>query len=464
VLAVTWLYSFVLIIAHASYLSIRWGYFGFTYSPPSLIGLIYMVALVSVAAAFVPKRLNRPSAVALWLLYTVIVVPTCVITSNLHPDALSEYGFALACLVAGFSAACGLARRGGEHHAENDRTARPVKDLPPRSFDHALLAAWVVSCILIFISYGSVMNFASFADIYTQRLTFTETTGGISSYVISHFSAVFSPALFALGLFRKQLWLSAIGLIGFVIVYAAVASKTAAAMPVFLLVMFFIISAVDGRFQSAGFLTGALCALVVGLMAMTGVGIPGAEAAYDLVLFRTIAIPALTFSQYFEYFGTFGHTFWSNIRGFDLILTPPAALESNPTWPDLGGLIGEFYYGTHQIQANANLFASEGVAAAGAWGALIIGLVLGGWLRLVDWLSRAWDHRFVIVVLFPIFNSLTNGALSTTQTSFGGALWLLIFLLYQPRKTAGPTFGQQNRHAPTQWASKMGTVHRRNFL
>lgn len=434
VILVTWLYAVSLSIAHSSFLSERWGYWGFSYHSPNVLELLFMMTLVSVAGAFIPDRLEKPSALALWLIYTVVVVPTCVITINLHDDAAAEYGVSLACLIAGFCLACILTLSNKRSAVSNVQDSRRIIALPPNSFDHILLGLWAVAAIAILLRYGRIMSFASIDEIYSQRLIFTESTSGAISYVMSYFASVFCPVLVALGLFRKKYWLSLIGVIGFVIVYAAVASKTAVALPIFITFMFLIFKARSDLFRSTSFLTGAIFALVVIALITHKIGLPGAQAFLDMLVFRTLGIPGLSFSQYSEYFGSFGHTYWSNIRGLDLLIPPPAAYGSDPTWPDLGGLIGSYYYGNFRIQANAHLFSGEGVAAAGAFGVIVIGIVFGGWLRLIDWLSRPWDYRFVAVALFPLFNALTNGSLSTAQTSFGGGLWILIFILYQPRK------------------------------
>lgn len=425
VVVTTGLYALTLFTAHANYLSMKWDYFGFTYASPNPAEFLFMAALVAAVSMFVPLRLDRPSSGALWILYAVVVIPTCVITCNLHDGAVMEYGLSLACLAGGFSLACLIARR-----------ARPAEfdfALPPESFDRLVLALWGISLVAIILTYGRLMTFASLTDMYIQRQIFTDATSGVVSYVISHFTAVFCPALFVLGLFRKKYWLSALGALGFIVVYSAVASKASLAMPVVLGILYFLFTRRTDGLRTTGFLTGALCLPMAALLVIEQLQVVNVEFLLDILVFRTVAIPGLTFSQYHDYFGTFGHTFWSNVRGLDLVVPAPSSLANDASWPDLGRMVGAYYYGDYRIQANANLFSGEGVAAAGAIGVLVVSVVLGSWLRVLDFLTKRWDYRFGFIVLFPVFNSLTNSHLSTTQTSFGGAFWLLLLLVYTSR-------------------------------
>ena len=148
---------------------------------------------------------------------------------------------------------------------------------------------------------------------------------------------------------------------------------------------------------------------------------------------RGIAIPALTLVQYYDLFSTYGYTWWSNITGLSLILPAPPAFANDPSWPALGQIVGDHYYGAGtNLNANANPYSGEGLAAGGLVGLLVIGVIMAAFLRVYDLCVAGWDRLFVLLIAVPVGFALSNAHLSTVMVSFGLAAWLLIFAFYKP--------------------------------
>ena len=388
--------------------------------------------MVSTSSAFLPLRIRRVSSAALWLLHVVVVIPTLVITSNLRSDAAVTYAIPLIFLVAGFSLACIITQR--------NRRDAPGFALPARNLDGIFIALWVICAALIIFSYGSIMRLSSLEEMYTHRLLYTENAGGLMAYIVPHFANVIAPTLMVLGLARKNFLMIFLGIAGCVIVYAAVASKTAVAIPFAIYALYKLLKFKDGKLAISGLLTISMCVLVI-FLTLSTIYIGGIfKTLMDVIVFRGLGVPALTYSQYNDYFQSNGHTNLANIRGIGLFVSAPSSLTTHPDWPELGRMIGDYYYGDYRVRVNANLFSGEGLAAFGAIGVLFVGLVLGAWLRVMDALTKSWSYSFVIVALFPVYNSLTNGLLATTQTSFGGFFWLALLLVYwygKPKRGGG---------------------------
>jgi hypothetical protein len=277
-------------------------------------------------------------------------------------------------------------------------------------------------------------------DIYAQRsLTSAEVGTGVA-YVRTYYSGVLSPLLIIVGLRRRNWLFLTAGLSGIVLTYAIDAQKITLVMAVAIIALDRLYS-IREAWHSLAALTAYLCALIAGLVLLYVVAggempFPGGQTTLDIAVFRMIAIPGLTFTQYADLFGDQGLTYWSNTRGISLVVPPPAAFANDPSWPSLGYIVGEHYYGSRLVNANANPFSGEGVAAAGPIGVVVIGCVLGVWLRILDWTARGWDPRFAALVLVPVGLSLTNGHLATVLVSFGGAMWP-IFFLFARRRTGG---------------------------
>ena len=109
------------------------------------------------------------------------------------------------------------------------------------------------------------------------------------------------------------------------------------------------------------------------------------------------------------------------------MVAQPAAYLTDPSWPNLGYMVGDRVYGNSAVNANANLFAWDGLASAGALGVLVIGVIAAAWLRMFDLMSRSVNKEFVILVTLPLAMTLSNGSLFTVLLSFGGLFWLAIF-------------------------------------
>jgi hypothetical protein len=418
-------YALVIHLAHAEYLGIRWGYYGFSFNPFGAGDFAYVLALSIIGALFLPRTATTPSSVVLWQLFVIVYVPIVTISMALTPFAFAEYGLALAGLCVGFVAACRIA-------GSVERPVAAGGGLPSTTLEYAVFAVWIVSSLLLIVLYRDVVAFSALDEIYAQReLTSAEVGTGVA-YLRTYYSGVISPLLIITGLLRRNWLFLTAGLAGFVFTYAIDAQKITLAMPLAIIGLHRLFGMREA-WHSLAALTAYLFAFIAGLVLLYLVGggempFPGGQTTLDIAVFRMIALPGLTFTQYADLFGDQGLTYWSNTRGISLVVPPPAAFANDPSWPNLGYIVGDHYYGSRLVNANANPFSGEGVAAAGPIGVVVIGCVLGVWLRVLNWTARGWDPRFATLVMVPVGLSLTNGHLATVLLTFGGAMWPLFFL------------------------------------
>ena len=408
--------------AITGYLYVNREYHGFTYRPPEPIEVATIVSLVLAVAFVLPIRLSRPSSVIVLFMFLMVYVPSVVITLCLDvPDRLTQYGPSLCALAAAFIAAS-LASRAPL------REARSVETTPGGGFTRSIFALWIVSGGVLLYAFGSIMSLASFVDVYVQReLGAAEGLG--MGYLQTYFSTVLSPALFAIGIVRRQ-WLPLIaGLIGCFLMYAIAAQRAVLLIPVAMLAVHFMYS---GRaFRRSLAMPIVIISALISTCVFFSDSIAGTLATVFIVD-RSFALPGLTFSQYHDIFGTYGYTFWSHVRGIDLLVPPPMGFVNYPDWPGLGYIVGSIFYGSRIHNVNANPFSADGLAAAGAPGVLVIGVLFAVWLYLLDRAARGWDRRYAILATVPMALLLTNAQLFTVLLSFGGAFWLLLFALYKP--------------------------------
>lgn len=415
-------YAYAIGYAHANYLSLEYGYLGFSYRAPELFELLLMSWLLVVGSSLLPVMLTRPSSIVVILLFVVVYVPTTVITLCLDTDRLARYGPGLVLLAVAFASACVGARL---------RARAPVRGgtAPGGGFGLVMLSLWVAGCAVLIHTYHSIMSFVGLDRIYDQR-ALGASTNWLMSYVQSYFGLVFSPALIAYGLVRGRLLLTIAGSAGCLILYMISAQRTIIMLPLVLAVLYLGLRSRHRMLRSSSLPLIAFGAIILVCTVHYDQGVIFSLLAIYLV-FRTLGVPGLSFSQYQDLFGDEGFTWWSHVKGMGLLVPPPPAYAQDPAWPQLGLLVGDRVYNSPEMNANANLFAGDGIAAAGALGVLVIGFVLTLWLVWLDRSAKGWNNTFAILVILPTAVALTNGQLFTTLLSFGGLFWMLMFHLYR---------------------------------
>ncbi|MFN3860913.1 MAG: hypothetical protein ACK4R2_05540 [Roseateles sp.] len=414
--------------AYLSYLNPVWSYFGFTYEPLDANRTAVGVFLLVVTALLQCPVLSSPQALIAFLLYANVYIPGLVTSLLLRKDALDAYGpFLLAISIVFACVGYALSRRPPAW------TAQPQRGEFSPALGRFTVATWVVCMLALFANYHSVMGFSSLDDhamVYEQRVAGTADSP-LLSYLQTYFSNVFNPTLLLIGLTQRRYWMVLGGLAGGVTMYAITAQRTILLLPVILILLFVLL---NGRHSRHGASEIILSVLTLGMVVSSRFEDANLVAALFALLltFRTIAIPGLTLSQYEDLFSQIGHTYWTHVKGVDLLVTKPAYALSDPLWPNLGYIVGDQTYNNPIFNVNANLFAGDGIAAAGAAGVLFIGLVFAGWLWLLAKASKGWTPLFSTLALLPVAISLTNGNFFTTMLSFGGIFWLLVLHYAKP--------------------------------
>lgn len=417
-LAASLLYAWAIHLAYVRYVNPVWEYFGFTYRPLDAPTWVLAVLLVLAGAFVAPASITSASAIVLLSLFVVVIVPTVVVTLCLDSPHVTAHLWLLAGLLGSFAIANAICRRG-------TASVRWRGGLPGVRLYVGLLVGWGLLCGMLVFSYRDVMALVSWYDVYEQRAA-GASSNALLAYSQTYFGAVFSPALIALGLVQRRVSVAGMGFLGCVVMYMITAQRTVILLPLVMVGVWVMLESRSELVRSSGTAIILLAATVIFSVTQIDENVVAAGLALFLVQ-RTIAVPGLAMVNYYEIFSHFGYTGWAHVKGIGLLIRPTESFVTDPLWPGLGYIVGERLTGDPTHNMNANLFAGDGVAAAGAAGVLIIGLVLGAYLRAVDVASQRWDRRFVVLVMTPIAIALTNGHLSTVLLSFGGVFWLIVF-------------------------------------
>lgn len=418
-----------------SYISVEWEFTGLIYRELGFFELAFIYVAIAIVSWFMPYRIDRPSVMIVWFLYAIVYVPTMAITMMIGLLPGVSYGPVLAAFSVGFILICRVT-------AQKEANTGDSSFRPGKTFVSTLVAIFLGMTAIIFVIFRDIMSFASIDDVYVQRFAAADMTGGASGYLRAYYGSVFAPLLIAIGITDRSRWpLAALGSSGFVMAYMIDASKISLAIPL-LMIAFGI--AIRWRKARLYHLTAGMAVICLGSALLTS-STRLVRFIADLVLLRTISIPAQTFAQYYDIFSQKGYTWWSNVTGLNLVIPPPAAFRLDQFWPVLGQIVGAEYYGfDSRVNLNANPFVGEGAAAAGWFGILIISIALAVFLRMLDRLSSRWDRQLVLVLMVPIGLTLTNVHLSTFLVSFGGLAWLMLFRFYKPTSSPISVFNDCN--------------------
>jgi hypothetical protein len=419
--AVSAVYSALLVYAIASYAGIEWTQYGYSFGEISFqAGLLIGLAVASWSAVL-PLRLQSGADVILLAVYMGVCIPAVVVPLSLERTSGELYHLSAVTVIAGFALTCLAVRKW---------TVSSVTS-PSRKCSHyliwALVLAWA-GCLAVLVgTYGSVMKLVSLDAIYDQREA-GAATSRFMGYIQTYFGYVLSPALIAFGLTERRWLLVLLGIAGGVVLYSITAEKNAFAFPFLILALNFALTRRARVFQSSAFILGLLAVTLALSIPFYDSNLVAGFIAWYIGL-RSLLTPGLFVAQYQDFFSAWGYTHLSQVTGIGLLVPPPPGPGSNERWPSLGHLVGEQYLGIPTLNANASFLATDGIASFGVPGILLAFALLAMFLIAFQRTADAIPPRFVGLIALPIGLTLTNVSLFTVVLSFGGLFWLIIFAL-----------------------------------
>ena len=373
----------------------------------------------------IPPSIDRASSIIIWFIFIFYTSPALLLTFHMGMYKASYYygaiiSLSISLIFISIATQYGY-RKGGKS---------PV--IPGERMIFYVLIIWGLSTVVLVAAFWSILSFSGIDDIYHQRALARDSGGGaLLSYIRTYYCYLLNPLLISIGFITKRRMLIVAGIAGSVLTYMIDAQKVAFLLVIGMFGFYYVLK----RGISATWIFTLSMAIFCFLASLVTEYSPLSRYFADVVLLRAVAIPGGTFVQYYDLFSGNGYTYWSNIRGLNLLIPPPAAYAQDADWPALGVIVGRAYFPwVEGLNHSASAFSGEGAAAAGSIGILVIGFVLAIFLRVLDKASKRWNQLFVIVALVPIAMALANAHLSNVLLSFGGAAWILIFHFYRPAR------------------------------
>ncbi|HEY4132651.1 MAG TPA: hypothetical protein VGM50_18705 [Gemmatimonadaceae bacterium] len=283
----------------------------------------------------------------------------------------------------------------------------------------------VVTAYILFVYRGS-LGFPSFGDdLYVQRADNESLGGGfLMRYLSSWLTTVLVPLCLAHGLTRRKYFYVLIGSVACFVQYIAAANKFSILLP-FIFVGFYLFA--RKRLASLFmWVAGALCAITVGLVLSANYSLI-AFAAAALLLMRTIGNGGQLAVAYYDFFSTHTQTGFSHVSGLALFTRPYPYGDLG-----VGQVIGQFYWSPF-MNANASFWATDGLAAMGLPGVLIVTLVFAMVLVVMNSVSREYGLTFTALAFIPFIAMVMNQSLFSALLS-GGAIIMMLFMAFNGTK------------------------------
>lgn len=409
-------YAFVLHWVYVTLISPAFSYLGFRYVEPDFEIVMLSVIIAIFTTLFLPRKVEKASAIILWLLFVVTVLPTILMapyTGYLGAGEAIGLGVVVSLTFAGVA----LGTRG---------TNRPLRlAVAPTGFWLVLILFSLITYTLLAVTHGLSFRFVSFLDVYNVRDEFNEDSAGVGllSYLIFTQANVVNPVIFARGIYTRRPLYVVFAIVGQIVLYSGAGFKT-----MILAIPAWIIVAILLRPRRKPFDGLTLTWAVTAMMLVTALvdQLSNSISLTSLLARRFIVTPGVLTSAWVDFFSKNPQTHLS------YSILAPWLDYPYPLRPP--NIIGQYIANQPTMAANANLFA-DGFGNFGWAGIVGAGVVLLVYLRLLDRASVGLPIGLVgVVVTLPAI-TLSNTSILTAMFSHGLVAAFVLLALY-PRDFA----------------------------
>lgn len=408
-------FTAVYALCYVLFLNRYFDYTGFALYPRDL--WLYVITLVFAVAPAAAYRGHRALSSGIAVLIFVILYIPIILTFTFASEAGETRIMAVQAVLATCMSLIFLVDR---LVIRNPFPFALAFDLYP-----AVLATTVGITLYLLIVYRGSLELVGFEQVYELRSANAELGAGVlTRYLSLWLLNVFVPICLAFGLTARRPIYFIVGSAACLTIYMASAAKVAVLFP-FVFVGCYLLFA-NGRL---GRIYPIVIVSVGALMlTMLAIGIPGSPAflAASIVLYRTVGNAGLLTVVYDDFFAFHPQTNYAHIN----ILRATTHAYPYGT-EDVGVIVGRYYWAP-DMNANANFFATDGIAAAGIGGLWIATLGILLVLAVLNSVARPYERLFAFLCFLPFASALLNASLFTAVWS-GGAVFMVLFLLLSAR-------------------------------
>jgi len=421
------LYFFIFRYIYINWLSPIYIGWNFIYNEPPAGYTLFAFLLSILPTVWIPICLKRTTQFIYLILYITVFIPSMQVPLYM---AL-ESPFNVACFMVTLTG--GFAIIGGSYFLPLFKV-RFIK-ISRFTFWAVFFALTLILMLYCFYIFRGHMEIVSFWKVYDLRLRSREIIKGTTvGYAIMLLSSVINPFLMSWGLVHKKIIFFSIGALGQIFLYSTTASKSVI-LSILFIILFYIILKGRQIYWSLKIVWG-IVAVLAGLLIINLIfEVDNDNALFlasSIIFMRLFGTPGLLSGQYHHFFQNNPLTYYSHVTGINLLV-------DNPYERPVSFEIGYYFMGNIDLNQNAHFWATDGLAALGLLGIIVISILCFFIFWLVD--SLVVRHALIFTVLTTIFITLnlSNASLFTVLAS-GGLSFLTIMLYFlPPTKSNRPT-------------------------
>ncbi len=299
-----------------------------------------------------------------------------------------------------------------------------------------IFTIFFVFILIIYIyKYKSFFSLKNFNEIYLLRKENVEMLRGISRYIPMWSVGIIIPYFFSLNLYKRDLKIRlvylGISIIYAFVMYAFLGMKSVIFIFPFMFGIYFVLKYFKKSFFH--FILLVLSLIVLSLILLPDVGI--LYWIKSIILQRTLAVSGWTMSKYYDYFTEVGYSYYTHVD----ILNKFLGIDVYYPFGSLGfgQLIALEIGATTDASFNANFWATDGIAAFGIPGLIIINIISLFLLIIFNLLSSKNELiiKQQIIMCTGFLMNLTNVGLFESLLN-GGGFFIIIYLLFNSERVS----------------------------
>ncbi len=401
--------------AYTSYLVPVWGYMGFQNNGTTLTQSAIVNLIVIFPILFYSTRKVISNFISV-LLYCFAYVPIVIALDYYYADIFSvlPYYISLAFGMTLFFLSDSI----------KEKKYSLTRYIPLKYY----ILIGIVLTLIVVAYYGpSNLKLVSFYDIYDLRSANAEfrANAPLIGYFINWASKAFMPLFIGIGLIYKKRKLLYIGIGIAMLMYATTGQKSTILMPIIL----YLFNLVLKKFNFNYLFPSLVCFSGIVIWLVMNVNSEFTFMLGAVYLLRTLGISSILACSYIDVFdfGTTPYTYYSHIG---IVNSITGMYPFND--PALGKAVWSVYSGgsyDESMNANANFWITDGIAAGGFVGVIFISVFFFYLLKLLNSISYRHDNNFVFLTCLGVSMSLLNVSLFTTLIT-GGLIIIMTFYRY----------------------------------
>ncbi len=422
------IYLLVFVWTYAEFIVPRFSWQHFTYSPvPERNALALALSLLPLL--WMPLYIDRPSVLAVWVLYFLVYVPSVVV--GFHVLSVSNSIPLFFWVLLGSMLLLSLLPL-------MPRVLLPRVYVPRDWVITGVMGIWGGGYLYLLKIFG-LRSLPTLSRIYAVRLaarSVLSSHAGIIGYLMRWLNNAFNPFFMAIGIQKRKWIFLGLGILGELLIFSFDATKSTLMSVFYLLGLYAVLRWKRWRFPAVLLFVGAIA--LFGLALAVDLGFHS-FVMRTYLLRRVFYMPGLLSALYYEYFSSHPHWYWAHTAFGRILglLPPPGEVAKTPSF-----LIGEVYFHNPAGNANVNVWG-DAFANMGNYGVVLVTFGLFLLLWLYDSVSLDHDPALVYFLAgMPIF-ALTNSAFLTVILTHGWLAAILLLWLWPPEKFVAKRYVQE---------------------